>query len=176
MSDYASTSDGALEKTDIDRQLITLTQEGLPLTPRPYLQLAQSVGVSEAEVISRMNNMLASGVIRRIAAVPNHYKLGFTANGMTVWDVDDAVAGTMGRKIGALDYVSHCYLRPRHLPKWPYNVFAMVHGKTREEVTALAENIQELLGEHYRTHEVLFSTRILKKTGLRIARQQTTQD
>lgn len=176
MSDYASTSNGAFEKTDIDRELIALTQEGLPLTPRPWLQLAEQIGISEAEVIARVNSMLASGVIRRIAAVPNHYKLGFTANGMTVWDLDDDVASDMGKKIGALDYVSHCYLRPRHPSRWPYNVFAMVHGRTRDEVTELAEGIRELLGDHYRTHEVLFSTRILKKTGLRIARQQTTQD
>lgn len=176
MSDYASASDGAFEKTDIDREIIALTQEGLPLTPQPYLQLAEQIGISEAEVIVRVNSMLASGVIRRIAAVPNHYKLGFTANGMTVWDLNDDVASDMGQKIGALDYVSHCYLRPRHPPRWPYNVFAMVHGKTRDEVTELADGIRELLGDHYRAHEVLFSTRILKKTGLRIARQQTTQD
>ena len=64
--------------------------------------------------------------------------------------------------------VSHCYLRPRHLPLWPYNLFAMVHGKTREEVAVRVAAIAALLGEHCRGHEVLYSTRILKKTGLRI--------
>ncbi|MEX2488819.1 MAG: hypothetical protein WD356_04760 [Pseudomonadales bacterium] len=176
MSDYASTSDGTTEKTEIDRQLIILTQEGLPLTPSPFLTLAEELGISEAEVMARFKSMLASGAIRRIAAVPNHYKLGFTANGMSVWDVDDAVAHTMGREIGQLECVSHCYLRPRHLPDWPYNLFAMVHSRTREEVITLAESIRSLLGENYRRHEVLFSTRILKKTGLRIAQPPTTQD
>lgn len=176
MSDYVSLSDGTLERKEIDRQLVVLTQEGLPLTPSPYLTLADELGISEAEVIARFKSMLASGVIRRIAAVPNHYKLGFTANGMTVWDVDDAIARTSGREIGQLACVSHCYLRPRHLPEWPYNLFAMVHGRTREEVITLADSIQSLLGENYRRHEVLFSTRILKKTGLRIARPRTTQD
>jgi DNA-binding Lrp family transcriptional regulator len=112
--------------------------------------------------------MQARGVIRRIAAVPNHYALGYRANGMSVWNVPDEHVRAIGRQVGALDYVSHCYLRPRHLPLWPYNLFAMVHGKTREQVAAEVEAIAALLGEHCRGHEVLYSTRILKKTGLRI--------
>ena len=112
--------------------------------------------------------MQEHGVIRRIAAVPNHYALGYRANGMSVWNVPDEHISTIGRQVGALDYVSHCYHRPRHLPMWPYNLFAMVHGKTRAEVTARVEAIAALLGEHCRGHEVLYSTRILKKTGLRI--------
>jgi DNA-binding Lrp family transcriptional regulator len=120
------------------------------------------------EVLARIRAMQDRGVIRRIAAVPNHYALGYRANGMSVWNVPDQQARAIGREVGALDYVSHCYLRPRHLPLWPYNLFAMVHGKTREEVAARVEAIAALLGEHCRGHEVLYSTRILKKTGLRI--------
>ena len=69
--------------------------------------------------------MLSSGIIRRIGAVPNHYRLGLKANGMTVWDVADEQADELGMQIGQLDFVSHCYLRPRHLPVWRYNLFAM---------------------------------------------------
>jgi DNA-binding Lrp family transcriptional regulator len=116
-----------------------------------------------------MSRLLGDGAIRRIGAIPNHYALGFTANGMSVWDVaDEAVAG-IGARIGALDEVTHCYERPRHLPQWPYNLFAMVHGYTREEVRAKVESIARLIGPAARSHDVLFSTRILKKTGLRIA-------
>ena len=75
----------------------------------------------------------------------------------------------IGAKIGALDEVTHCYERPRHLPLWPYNLFAMVHGHTRDEVRAKVERIARLIGPAARSHDVLFSTRILKKTGLRIA-------
>jgi len=75
---------------------------------------------------------------------------------------------TLGQKLGALDFVSHCYHRPRHLPDWPHNLFAMVHGRTQEEVDEHIQTIIELLGEHNRGHDVLFSKRILKKTGLRI--------
>ena len=112
--------------------------------------------------------MLDSGIIRRIGAVPNHYAIGWTANGMTVWDVVDERVDELGARVGALDFVTHCYRRPRALPDWPYNLFAMVHGASRMEVTEKAAEIAALLGSNCRASEVLFSTRILKKTGLRI--------
>ena len=70
--------------------------------------------------------------------------------------------------IGALDFVSHAYQRPRHLPEWRYNLFAMAHGRDRDEVLEKVKIIAEMLGDDNRGHEVLFSTRILKKTGLRL--------
>ncbi len=152
----------------VDRQIILATQAGLPLVEQPYDALAAELGLEVDEVIARISAMQARGIIRRIAAVPNHYALGYRANGMSVWNVPDEHVRAIGRQVGALDYVSHCYLRPRHLPMWPYNLFAMVHGKTREQVAAEVEAIAALLGEHCRGHEVLYSTRILKKTGLRI--------
>jgi DNA-binding Lrp family transcriptional regulator len=152
----------------VDRQIILATQAGLPLTEQPYDVLAAELGLDVDKVIARIRAMQERGVIRRIAAVPNHYALGYRANGMSVWNVPDEQVRAIGRQVGALDYVSHCYLRPRHLPLWPYNLFAMVHGKTRAQVAAEVEAIAELLGEHCRGHEVLYSTRILKKTGLRI--------
>jgi DNA-binding Lrp family transcriptional regulator len=152
----------------VDRQIILATQAGLPLVEQPYDALAAELGIDVDEVLARIRAMQASGVIRRIAAVPNHYALGYRANGMSVWNVPDEQARAIGRQVGALDFVSHCYLRPRHLPMWPYNLFAMVHGTTREQVAAGVEEIAALLGEHCRGHEVLYSTRILKKTGLRI--------
>jgi DNA-binding Lrp family transcriptional regulator len=152
----------------LDRQIILATQAGLPLAEQPYDVLAAELGLEVDEVLARIRAMQARGVIRRIAAVPNHYALGYRANGMSVWNVPDDQVRALGRQVGALDYVSHCYLRPRHLPLWPYNLFAMVHGKTREDVAAEVEAIADLLGEHCRGHEVLYSTRILKKTGLRI--------
>lgn len=87
---------------------------------------------------------------------------------MSVWDVPDEKVHELGEMIGALDYVSHCYHRPRFLPDWPYNLFAMVHGRSREEVIEKAQKIADLLGEHCRRRDVLFSSRILKKTGIRI--------
>ncbi len=160
---------------DIDRRLVLATQDGLPLVPRPYHHLAARLGIEPSEVMERLLRMLARGVIRRIGAVPNHYAIGYTANGMSVWDVpDEAIdelgvrVGELGVRVGELDFVTHCYHRPRRLPEWPYNLFAMVHGGSRVEVLHQVDEIARLLGSACRAHDVLFSTEILKKTGLRI--------
>ncbi len=154
---------------DLDRRIIAATQTGLPLVPRPYHALAETLGVAAEEVMDRLRRMQERGVVRRIGAVPNHYALGWTANGMSVWDVEDTRIAELGPAVGALDFVSHCYHRPRHLPLWPYNLFAMVHGRGRDEVEDKVVRIANLLGSASRGHEVVYSTRILKKTGLRIA-------
>ena len=153
----------------IDRRIVAATQHGLPLVARPYAAVAEAAAISEDEAIARMERLLACGAIRRIGVIPNHYALGLTANGMSVWDVDDQAVVDMGQRIGALDFVSHCYERPRHLPHWPYNLFAMVHGRSRQEVRDKVAQIAGLLGDARRGHDVLFSSLILKKTGLRIA-------
>lgn len=152
----------------LDRRIIAATQEGLPLVARPYHEVARRLGIAPEEVMARMRRMLEVGIIRRMGAIPNHYALGYCANGMSVWDVPDAEIGELGRKVGALDFVSHCYRRPRHLPGWPYNLFAMIHGRDRAEVEAKVAAIAALLGGYDRGHAVLYSTRLLKKTGLRI--------
>jgi DNA-binding Lrp family transcriptional regulator len=154
---------------DLDRKLVAATQAGLPLVERPYRELADRIGSTEDAVIARLRRLLGSGAIRRIGVVPNHYALGVTANGMSVWDVADDAVDEAGAQVGALDFVSHCYQRPRHLPVWPYNLFAMVHGRTRAEVEDKVAHIASLLGSAARAHDILFSVRILKKTGLRIA-------
>jgi DNA-binding Lrp family transcriptional regulator len=153
----------------IDRSIVAATQAGLPLVREPYRLIAEKLGLEEAEIIARLRRLLGEGAIRRIGAIPNHYALGLTANGMSVWDVADEAVAEIGAIIGALDDVTHCYERPRHLPLWPYNLFAMVHGHTREEVRGKVERIAKLIGPAARAHDVLFSIRMLKKTGLRIA-------
>jgi siroheme decarboxylase len=114
----------------VDRRLVAATQAGLPLVAEPYRALAETLGLETADVMARFQRLLASGAIRRIGAIPNHYALGLTANGMSVWDVQDDRVAEIGPRVGALDFVTHCYERPRHLPLWPYNMFAMVHGRS----------------------------------------------
>ncbi len=157
------------ERDDATRRLVAATEAGFPLCVRPYAELASQLGISEAEVLARFSHMIGDGSVRRIAAVPNHYALGYSANGMSVWDVPGEHARECGRRIGALPFVSHCYLRPRHPPDWPYNLFAMVHGHTRATVEEQVRYIAELLGERQHAHEVLYSRRILKKTGMRLS-------
>src|SRR5574343_1544353 len=139
---------------DFDRALIAATQGGLPRVPRPYDAVGERLGVSGQQVRERLAQMLETGLIRRIGAVPNHYRLGFTANGMTVWDVDDALVDALGERVGALPGVSHCYRRPRHAPDWPYNLFAMVHGRSRAECAQQAAAIAALLGPACRGHDI----------------------
>ena len=157
----------ALDPTD--RSLIKATQAGLPLTARPYAQIATWLMLTEDEVIARLTALQDRGIIRRIAIAPNHYALGMVANGMSVWDVDDAQAATLGAQIGALDFVTHCYLRPR-APVWRYNLFAMLHGASRAEVEGKRAQVRAILGAACRADDILYSTRILKKTGLRSTR------
>ena len=160
------------QQDDLDRRIVLATQAGLPLVPRPYAAVAEQVGASEAEVRRRLAAMLESGRIRRIGAVPNHYAIGYTANGMSVWDIADGVIDAVGERVGGLDFVTHCYRRPRHLPDWPYNLFAMVHAASREAALARVAEIAALIEREFRgtcrSRDVLFSDGILKKTGLRI--------
>jgi DNA-binding Lrp family transcriptional regulator len=155
-----------------DRKIIEATQAGLPLVLAPYAEIGLALGLDEALVIDRMAAMMARGVIRRIGAAPNHYAFGLAANGMTVWDVENVMAADLGHEVGALDFVSHCYLRPRALPDWPYNLFAMVHGSDRTEVERKRARIADLLGPCYHRSDILYSIRILKKTGLRLERKK----
>jgi DNA-binding Lrp family transcriptional regulator len=160
--------DTAERCAELDRRLVLATQSGLPLHARPYHYLATELCVTPDEVMERMRTMLEDGRVRRIGVLPNHYRLGYVANGMSVWDIADEDITVAGKQVGELETVSHCYQRPRHLPDWPYNMFAMVHGHSRQEVLDEVEKIARMLGDRVRAHEVLFSTRILKKTGLRI--------
>src|SRR5687768_11404450 len=95
----------------VDRRLIQATQAGLPLVERPYHDLASELGISAEDVIRRLHRMMETGIIRRIGVVPNHYALGYRANGMSVWDVPDEDVSRIGRRVGALDFVSHAYHR-----------------------------------------------------------------
>jgi DNA-binding Lrp family transcriptional regulator len=151
-----------------DRRLIEATQTGLPLCPKPYHAVAEILGLTVDEVMYRLQRMQDLGIIRRIGAVPNHYAIGYRANGMSVWDVDDNQLSELGQNVGGLDFVSHCYRRPRRLPDWRYNLFAMVHGRDQDEVIVKVSQVRQLLGNACKDHQILYSSQILKKTGLRI--------
>ena len=154
-----------LDETDL--AIMRATQAGLPLTQQPYQQIAEQLGLTAETVMMRMAAMQEHGIIRRIGAVPDHYKLGYRFNGMTVWNVPDEIIDELGQKAGQLAFVSHCYHRPRHLPEWPYNLFAMVHAKSQADVDKQIQQIADLLGDSNLGSDALYSTKILKKTGFR---------
>ncbi|MEB0121586.1 nitrite reductase [Pseudomonas sp. CCI1.2] len=149
------------------RRLIELTQAGLPLVDDPWAWLAEELQLSVQSTLDLLKRLQATGAIRRIAAVPNHYRLGYCHNGMTVWDVCDAEMPRLGVLIGAQPFVSHCYRRPRQ-NAWRYNLFAMVHGRSSDEINGYREHLRALLGDACVADEMLVSSRILKKTGLRL--------
>lgn len=172
-STYQSRRKKDVPLTSVEREFILLTQNGMPIVSRPYDHLAEKLKLSLAETLAMSDDLLERGVIRRIAAVPNHYRAGYTFNGMTVWDVEDDVVKEYGALIGRLPFVSHCYQRPRCLPEWNYNLFAMIHGKNEQQISEYRIQIKQLLEDvlqtgEYKSNDMLTSSKILKKTGLRL--------
>ena len=158
--------------TPAEYDLVVEIQDGLPLTETPYADVASRIGRDSAWVRETIARFDEEGKIRRIGVVPNHYALGYTENGMTVWNVPDEHVEAAGRAVAALPFVTHCYERPRHEGVWPYNVFAMTHGRTEAESDRRIERVRETMADHWDVGpddwDSLFSTEILKKTGIRL--------
>jgi DNA-binding Lrp family transcriptional regulator len=149
-----------------DRRLIDALEDGLPLVARPYAVLARSLGCGEAELRDRIEGLVAHGLARRFGVVVRHRALGYRANAMVVWDVDDAQASEAGRRLAALDYVTLAYRR-RRANDWPYNLYCMIHGRDRVRVEALIEAATRAAGLEGTPRAVLFSRRAFKQQGAR---------
>ena len=156
---------------DLDRRLLDALQDGLPLVARPYAALAEAVGLPEPDVLARLDRLGRDGVIKRFGVVVRHRELGYRANAMTVWDVPDEQARELGRRLAALDFVTLCYRRPRRLPDWPYNLFAMIHGRDRANVERLVDEATATAGLTGRPRAILFSLRRFKQRGARYGRR-----
>ncbi|MFB6135482.1 MAG: Lrp/AsnC family transcriptional regulator [Halobacteriaceae archaeon] len=159
--------------TPAERDLVAEIQGGLPVTATPYEDVADALGQDVDWVLETLRRFNVEGKVRRVGVVPNHYALGYTENGMTVWDVPDEAVDDVGPAVAGLDFVTHCYERPRHDGVWPYNFFAMTHGRSEAESERRIETVRETMDEHWDVGDddwdTLFSTRILKKTGIRLA-------
>jgi DNA-binding Lrp family transcriptional regulator len=168
--DVAPTDEATLSPAE--RDLVLELQDGMPLTETPYADVADAIGRDREWVLETIARFEREGKIRRIGVVPNHYALGYTENGMTVWDVPDAVVPEVGPAVAALPFVTHCYRRPRHEGVWPYNFFAMTHGRSEAESRRRIDRVRETMAEYWDVTDddwdTLFSTRILKKTGIRL--------
>ena len=156
-----------MDVTPQERLLLAAIEDGMPLDSRPYARIAGRIGATEAAVIGMLRSLRSRGVISRFGVVVRHRELGYRANAMTVWDVSDAHVADTGRRIAAMDGVTLCYRRPRRLPDWPYNLFAMVHGRDRQAVSALVERISAEAGLADAPRAVLFSRRRFKQRGAR---------
>ena len=150
---------------EADRCLLAAIQHGLPLTSRPYAEIAAGLGISEAEVVAHLAWLKEAGVIRRFGVVVRHHELGYSANAMVVWDVPDEQVTELGHCLAGFDFITLCYRRPRRLPQWRYNLYCMIHGRSREEVLAHLEWMVNHCGLQALPHEVLFSRRRFKQRG-----------
>lgn len=148
-----------------DEALIALIQTGLPLSTTPYADLGKQIGMTEGEVINRISYLKESKVIKRFGVVVRHHELGYRANAMTVWNIDDEQISQLGACLGGFDFVTLCYRRPRRLPDWPYNLFTMIHGKNREHVLSNIELLVNKCGLDAVEYQVLFSTQRFKQRG-----------
>jgi DNA-binding Lrp family transcriptional regulator len=148
-----------------DTALIAAIQEGFPLVQRPFREIGARAGLGEHDVLARLCQWLAEGVVKRIGVIVRHHELGYRANAMVVWDVADAEADRVGRAFARHEFVTLCYRRPRRPPDWPYNLFCMIHGRDRATVLRHVETLRrgaELPGLR---HDVLFSRRRFKQRG-----------
>jgi DNA-binding Lrp family transcriptional regulator len=154
-----------------DRGLLAAIEDGLPLIERPYLDVARRLGRREDEVIDRLTRLSAAGVVKRFGCVVRHWRLGYTANAMAVWDVpDDAVDAVAGIFVQQ-SRVSLCYRRPRRLPGWRFNLFCMVHAKMRSDAIAVIDDIDRAAETGHYHRDILFSTHCFKQRGARFSQQ-----
>ena len=152
---------------DRDLALLRAVEDGLPLVPQPYAELAARLGMSEGEVMARFWMLQNTGVIKRFGVVVRHRELGYRANAMVVWDIADDLVGDVGSRLGRFPFVTLCYRRPRRLPAWPYNLFTMIHGRDRDEVLARIDELAVQSGLTDVRRDVLFSRRRFKQRGAR---------
>jgi len=168
--DVTPTERRGLTPDELD--LVLEIQGGLPITETPYADVASAIGQDPSWVVETIKRFDREAKVRRVGVVPNHYALGYSENGMTVWNVPDDVVDEVGPAIASFDFVTHCYERPRHDGVWPYNFFAMTHGRSEAESDQRIEQVRERMEEFWDVGDddwdSLFSTQILKKTGIRM--------
>lgn len=150
-----------------ENDLLEAIQGGIPLENRPFLKLAQRLAADETEILEVIRRWAHDGTLRRFGVVVRHHELGYAANAMLVWDVPDDRMDEAAAALVATGQVSLCYQRNRQLPEWPYNLFCMLHGRDRGEVTARIDCLRRLPELSDCPSDVLFSTRRFKQSGAR---------
>lgn len=152
-----------------DRELVQILTVGLPLNSEPFKQIAVQLNRSEGQVIERLQALTAAGVVPRIGVIVRHRAIGWRANAMVVWDVPPADVDRIGALLASAAGINLCYRRTRHEREWPYNLYCMVHAKSRDEALACLIAAQDLAGLGAYPRQVLFSLRCYKQTGAMVA-------
>jgi siroheme decarboxylase len=149
------------DETDV--AVIRALQGDMPVVPEPYAPAARALGMSEERFLAHLSGMQERGLLRRVAAILYHRRAGFSANGMGVWKVPEEQILDMGKRMAAVRGISHCYERPTY-PDWPYSVFTMAHGRSKQECDAILDSIAESTGIEERA--TLYSSTEFKKIRL----------
>jgi DNA-binding Lrp family transcriptional regulator len=149
--------------SQLEKSVIASIQGDIPITPRPYLEIADKLGISEESLLQTLKDLCARGVIRRFGATLRHQKSGFEANAMTAWQVEEERIEEVGKIMASFREVSHCYRR-NPTPQWPYNLYTMIHGQSEEACVRTARRIADKA--RVSTYTLLFSQLELKKTSM----------
>ena len=157
------------------RALIHALEQGLPLSPRPYNELAKQLGMDEQQLIDEVAKLQDAGIIKRMGVVVRHRKLGYRANAMVVWDIPDEQVSEVGCFMGNLPCVTLSYRRPRRLPQWPYNLFTMIHGDSREKVLDKINELAETYSLNRFNYKVLFSKTCYKQRGAHYVKNKVSE-
>ena len=150
--------------TDLEKQIIALLQTDIPVVKRPFLEMAEQIGITEDKFLSVLKNLDKKGMIRRFGATLKHQKSGFKANAMVAWKVDEDKVEKVGDIMTGFHEITHCYRR-NPAPGWKYNLYTMVHAASEDECYALVKKISKAVGQD--NYELLFSRQELKKTSMK---------
>lgn len=148
-----------------DKKIISLISRDIPLVKEPFKDLAGKIGVSEEALLKRVRSFKKAGFMRKFSASLNHRKIGFLYNAMVVWDVPEKLIDKAGRIMAFFSEVSHCYQREKR-PGWDYNLYSMVHGRTKNECFVVVKKISDRIGLKV-DRRILFSSKEYKKTGVK---------
>jgi DNA-binding Lrp family transcriptional regulator len=157
--------------SELDKKVILALQRDLKICPRPFLEVAESLGVGEETLLASIQGLMARGYIRRFGATLRHQQSGYEANALVAWAVPEADLRRIGQHLAGQRAVTHCYAR-RPAPSWPYNLYTMIHGRTPEECVKIAAAMAAEVG--VQDYEMLFSETELKKTTMRYFREEVS--
>ena len=147
--------------TELEQKIIASIQEDMAITSRPYLKIAEDLGISESELLKNLKDLCDRGVIRRFGATLRHQRTGFTANAMVVWNIPSKTIKTFTEHTVTYDAISHCYERLK-TPVWPYNIYTMIHGKTRNDTEQIIADLAAHC-EGTPQYEALYTVKEYKK-------------
>jgi siroheme decarboxylase len=148
---------------EFDVEVIRALQGDMPVVPAPYVPAAERLGIPQERLLSHLEGMQQRRLLRRVAAILYHRRAGFSANGMGVWKVPDERIMELGPQMAAFRGISHCYQRPTY-EDWPYSIFTMAHGRSKEECDAILDSIADHTGITDRS--TLYSSTEFKKIRL----------